>query len=159
MSRTLFDVYDATGGVTVGDTEVVVAFDTARFLSNHCTLSSGEITVQLPSSKIIPPADYDLLLMAKITNNVSSGNSRSMSKAWIEVDTGGGYTAIPGVDGYMYNRTAGNGWGTVLLMTTYQINKIENGTRKFRIRTQRAAGTNTIVTLANASNFVCTIHT
>ncbi len=154
----LFDIYDATGGLTVGDTEVVVAFDTARYLNSYTSLSSGEMTVKLPPSRVIPPECHDMLLTAKIGYYVSSGSARSITKAWIEVDTGGGYAVIPGTDCFAYDRNNSARWSSTVTMTSYQIDKQNSGTVKFRIRTQRVDGSNTITTLASASNFVCIMN-
>lgn len=149
----LFDVYDSTGGVAV-DSETVIPFDQERKLKNGTTLSSGEITVSPVNFCIRPPDSYTLLLIGKVTLDVSSGNSRTQSKAWIEVDEGSGFYVVPGTDGYMYNRTTDSGFGSTTINTTYSVKKSAGLTMKFRIRAQKLVGTNDLVTLAGASNFI-----
>jgi len=149
----LFDVYDSVGGVSI-DAATVIPFDQTRIMVNDASLSSGEIIISPANFRFIPPSIYTLLLIGKVTVDVSSGNSRTQSKAWIEVDTGSGYEVVPGTDGYMYNRTADSGFGSTTITTSYHISKCANLTMKFRIRAQRLVGTNDLVTLAQASNFI-----
>lgn len=149
----LFDVYDSVGDVPV-DSETVILFNMPRFLNRGVSLLSGEINLSPSLSRFMPPYSYTLLLLAKVSLDVSSGNNRTQSKAWIEVDIGLGYEVVPGTDGYMYNRTAGAGFGSATINTTYQISKIIDGVVKFRIRAQKLEGSNDLITLAQASNFI-----
>jgi len=154
----LFDIYDSAGGVVVGDTPTIVNFDSSRYIDSHSSLDSGEISVTPPTSRIMPPDYYVLLMMCKVTLAVSSGSSRTQTKAWIEYDNGGGFVPIPGIEGYMYNRTLDAGWGTVNLNTTFQKHKRDVDRTTFRVMVQRVSGSSTIITQANASNILCLIH-
>jgi len=149
----LFDVYDSVGNVSI-DSGATVLFDRARTLYEGVILSSGEISLSFPIARVMPPYSRLLYLNAKITTDVSSGNNRSLSKTWVEVDSGSGFEIVPGTDGYIYNRTIDAGLGSALINTSYTINKLIR-TVKFRIRVQRTVGTNSLITAANASNFIC----
>jgi hypothetical protein len=54
----------------------------------------------------------------------------------------------------MYNRTATAGFGSTTIISSYCIEKSANLTIKFRVRAQKLSGTNDLVTLAQASNFI-----
>lgn len=148
----LFDVYDNLGGVTVGDTAVTVGLNTTKVMNSLCSLGSNEITKSAASSIIQPYSDYSIYLSAKITVNATSGNDRSQSKSWIEMDSGSGYEVIPGTYCYGYNRNNAEGYCSMVMNTTVVVNK--KSPSKFRLRVQRSSGTNTIQTVADASSFI-----
>jgi len=153
----LFDVYDSSGGLAV-DTTTVITYDTTRFLLSNVSLSSGEIQIKLPESKIIPPDNYVFLLLAKVTLDVSNGNNRTQSKAWIEADTGSDFQIIPGTINYMYNREKNSGWDSASINSTFQIEKTVKGSIKFRVLAEKVNGSNSLITVADASNFIGIIN-
>ncbi len=163
MHEILFDVFDGTGGVVVGDTAVTVPFDTVRYVNAHSSLVDGEVYVEPPTSKIIPPDHYVLLVISNVTLYVTSGTSRSQCKLWLEYDnspsdTPPAYTIVPGTDYYTYNRILNAGWDSVTISATFKKAKELTTPTSFRVRAQRVAGTNTIETLANASSIMCTVN-
>jgi hypothetical protein len=81
-----------------------------------------------------------------VGSDVSAGGSRSITRIFLELDSGSGFTALNTVAD-IYNRTngAGNGSASINVMITVA------ATNVIRARIQRIIGTNTIVTVANAT--------
>ena len=86
----------------------------------------------------------------RVSTSISSGSNRSISSAWIEVDTGSGFAEIDGTRVFMYNRSAGSGENTGTANFVYLINAGD----VFRIRVERISGSDTITTVADGSEFV-----
>lgn len=150
----LFDVYDSSGSLTVGDSDVTVNYNATRYMSSFATLNNGEISLRIPSSRLTPPDYYTILIRAGVSLDISSGTSRSQCKIYLEADTGSGYSTVPGTFCYTYNRTSGAGYSSAALMTTFHINKNLMTPIKFRVRAVRVTGSSTISTVANASSLI-----
>lgn len=131
----LFDVYDATGSLEVGDTEVTIGFDSVRHMHGDASLSDGIVTATLPVSQIVPPDHYTLLVFARVSIRLTSGSSRTQSKAWIEYDMGSGYVAVPGGDSYAYHRNTSAGYGSHAMCATIHIAKSNRNPIKLRAST------------------------
>lgn len=86
------------------------------------------------------------IIMLNVGTDVSSGFSRSITRAFLELDSGAGFAAL-NVVGDMYNRTtsAGNGSCSIEVAINVAVTNV------LRARVQRIIGTNTMVTIANAT--------
>ncbi len=122
-------------------TTVSLVWDTenrkdARF--THSTVTSSEnITFNTAGWYIV---------MLDVGSDVSSGFSRSITRAFLELDSGAGFTAL-NVSADMYNRTTGAGNGSCSIQVAINV----AATNVLRARIQRIIGTNTMITIANAT--------
>lgn len=133
-----FDCYESTStNVTSG---AVVPFNQTRQNSDGAifSLSSGVITISETGVYVFN---------FQTTTSTTSGSARSTTYAWLEEDTGGGFSAVAGSYHYMYNRIAGNGESTG---SASLILSVTSG-YSYRVYCNRYSGTDTISTLANAS--------
>jgi hypothetical protein len=134
------DVYDATGGTNVTSVDTVI-LDTERIntASSIFTLSTNTVEIN---------ADITASVIYRVSTDVSTGTNRSLTTAWLEIDTGAGFSEVAGSRVYMYNRqaTAGGNTGTAALILSLNTGDI------LRIRCQRIQGTDTTVTIANGSS-------
>lgn len=81
-----------------------------------------------------------------VGTDVSSGGSRSITRIFLELDSGSGFAALNVVSD-IYNRTTGAGNGSATINVAINV----AATNILRARIQRIVGTNTIVTTANAT--------
>lgn len=81
-----------------------------------------------------------------VGSDVSSGGSRSITRIFLELDSGSGFAALNVVSD-IYNRTTGAGNGSATINVAINV----AATNILRARIQRIVGTNTIVTTANAT--------
>ena len=141
----VIDVYDNAGGQTFTTTPITVNLDTTRYNSNGSifTLSNDEITVN---------TDIRALIIFRVSIDIGSGTARSTSTAYIERDTGSGFSEVDGSRIFMYNRTLGNGSQTG---TGQLVLDVSSGD-KFRIQAVRNTGTDTLVTIADGSGLTIT---
>ncbi|MEM9346032.1 MAG: DUF2793 domain-containing protein [Planctomycetota bacterium] len=136
----VFDAYDATGGQTFTSATITLNLDTVRKNtdSNLFSLVSDELTISEAGTYV---------LLFRVSTDVSAGTARSASKCWIETDTGGGFTAVAGTEGFMYNRTLSLGDNTATVQLALDVAAGD----KFRVRANRINGTDTITTKDNGS--------
>jgi hypothetical protein len=133
-----FDCYDtSTTNVNSG---AVVPFSVTRQNSDGAifALSSGVVTISETGV---------YLFQFQITTQITSGTGRSSSYAWLEEDTGGGFSAVAGSYQYMYNRTLGLGENTG---SSSLILSVTSG-YDYRVYCTRYAGSDTVETEPNAS--------
>jgi len=141
----VFEAYDATGGTSFTGTAVTVPLATERIkdsIYTHSTVTNnGQVTVT-------ETGDYRIT--AQVGTQITSGNARSTSEMWLEVDTGGSFSEVPGSRGFMYNRKTDEGGThasrTLLLNVT--------AGDVFRMRVVRTSGSNAITLKANNSSLV-----
>jgi hypothetical protein len=148
----MIDAYDASGGQAVGDSAVVVSVGMVRRKFRLVELSNDEVIINPARSLRTPSANYLLIIMARVTLDISNGSSRSQAQSWLEIDTGSGYQEIPGTKGTSYHRTSSAGQDSVSLFATAEVAKIDM--TKIRIRTQRTAGSSDLQTLVNGSSIL-----
>lgn len=130
--------YDSTGGQSFTGT-ITVDLDTARENSNTSvfSISNGEITV----------AKNGKFFISYHTSLEQSTNTRSSSVAKLEIDTGSGFTTIPGTDSYGYHRNNNQGQNTCNGSCLINLTSGD----KIRLNITRYSGSATLVTIANAS--------
>lgn len=90
---------------------------------------------------------YDIHVDMSI--DVSVGTSRTTSEMVFEENTGSGWVTIPGTYAFMYNRNLNHGVNTA----TIHIMRSFNNTDQFRVRVQRRAGSNSLISVANGCRF------
>ena len=120
--------YLTTGGLTgVSNTATTLIINNTGINSNEAvfTLASNEVTVDKTGV---------FEISANVYFNNSSG-SRSEYSKWIEVDTGTGYTEVPGSRFVTYQRGYDSGQSASISL----IMNVTSGD-KFRLRVQRTAG-------------------
>jgi hypothetical protein len=137
------DVYDNAGGQTFTTGTITLNLDTTRINTDTSVynLSGDVLTVN---------SAIRGLIQFRVSTDVSSGTARSISYAWLERDTGSGYSEVDGSRVYMYNRSTASGENTG---TASLILSVSAGD-KFRIRVARLAGSDTIRTIADASGLM-----
>ena len=86
------------------------------------------------------------VVMLDVGSDVSSGFSRSITRTFLELDSGSGFTAL-NIQADMYNRTTGAGNGSCSIQVAINV----ASTNILRARIQRIVGTNTLVTIANST--------
>ena len=135
-----FDVYDNTGGQTFTTGTITVNLDTTRTDSGDgaFTLASDEVTIN---------KDGNYVISYRFGNNVTS-NTRCGAKAWLEIDTGSGFSEIDGSLTYTYNRGVSYGENTAMAMVVLDVDAGD----KVRMRADREHGTGTMTTLVDASS-------
>jgi len=135
-----FDVYDNTGGQTFTTGTITVNLDTTRTDSGDgaFTLASDEVTIN---------KDGTYVISYRFGNNVTS-NTRCGAKAWLEIDTGSGFSEIDGSLTYTYNRGVSYGENTAMAMVVLDVDAGD----KVRMRADREHGSGTMETLVDASS-------
>lgn len=136
----VIDVYDNTGDQTFTSGTITLNLDTTRVSTTGWTLSADVITANVAMTNV--------LFVYRVSTEVQTGSSRSVSYAWVERDTGAGFTEVDGSRIYMYNRLAGAGDQTGT--GQFVLSSVGIGD-DFRIRVARLAGSDTIRTIADGS--------
>jgi len=115
---------------------------------NQTRINSAPSLFSITSSEVTINENINALVSYRVSTEISSGTSRSTSYAWVEIDTGSGFTEVDGSRVFMYNRTDGNsvntGSGNVLLDV--------NSGDVIRLRVQRQDGTDTLNTVIDGCN-------
>ena len=134
------DIYDSTGGQSFIGT-ITVDLDTTRENSNTSVFSitSGEITVSKTGT----------FLVSYVASLDVTENTRTNSLSYLELDTGTGYSIVPGTNGYGYHMTAVNGENTA---SGNCILDLTSGD-KLKLTTTQVIG-GTLSTLAGGSSIV-----
>lgn len=138
QSKIGFNAYDNAGGATYSSNTITVGLDTVRKNTGEFSLVSDVVTVNYTGVFIIT---YD------VSTDISSGSSRSVSIAWLELDNGLGFTEIDGTRGFMYNRTVGNAAQSCSRTLMLDVTSGD----KFRIRATRYTGNDTMLTIPDGS--------
>lgn len=133
-----FDAYDSIGGQTF-TTETITLNLTQRENSGEFTLSSNEITINQDLEKV--------MLVVSTSTDIFTGAARSVSRSFVEIDTGGGYAELAGMRSFMYNRTSGKGAATGSSQGVFSFTAGD----KIRIRLNRFTDGDTITTISNSS--------
>lgn len=136
------DFYDNSGNQTfTGD--IILNIDTTRKNTGEFTLSNNEITVNNSNT---------YLIIFRVSTDIFSGNNRTTSSAWLEIDSGSGFSEVDGSRGYMYNHGINDGLNTC---TVQLIQDITSG-YKFRVKVTRETGTSTVGTIVDGSGITFT---
>lgn len=137
-------VYDATGGTDISGGATDIPFDTEVYKdSDWFTFSATSAVITILKAGVYRVSYY-------VGTDVSSGSARSSSRADLYKDAGGGYAIIGGTKGLMYNRQATNGEDScgMSILHSFSANDL------IKIQAQRIAGTDTVVTVADASGLL-----
>lgn len=136
-----FDAYDATGGTTVLDSWTDVPLTTERQKTNEFSHGVG-------SSELIINATNVYIIIARATTSITTGTNRTDSSMRLVIDTGGGYTEVPGTYAVMYNRTLGNGENTGSVSAILSLNVND----RIKVQVKRDDGSSSLALLANGSS-------
>ena len=136
-----FDVYDNTGGQTFTTGTITVNLDTTRLDSGDgaFTLASDEVTINKEGTYVIT---------YRVSLEVVGSNTRSGGRAWLEIDTGGGFSEVDGSRAYTYNRQQGDSENTAVAMVILDLNVGD----ELRVRAARQHGSGTLSTIADSSS-------
>lgn len=136
----IFDVYDNTGGQTFTTSTITLNLDVVRKDTGNSvfTLSADEVTINKTDT---------FIFIYRTSTDISTGTSRSCSRAILERDTGGGFAEVDGFRGYMYNHTLDEADNTCMVHGVLDVTTGD----KFRIRLNREVGGSTIRTIVDAS--------
>lgn len=139
-SAEYFDAYDSAGGtdVSAGWTDIPLGTERKKTTDFTHSASSAEVTINTTETYVVAYA---------ITTDNTLGTNRSESETRLMIDTGGGYTVVPGSIGRIYNRMASEGEGTATRMLVLDLSSGD----KLKMQASRISGTNTIQTLADGS--------
>ena len=143
QSTVAFDAYDSAGGTALGTVFTDIPLDTTRKATpdfSH-TAGSPEVTVNVSGTFIV---------VGRMTYEISSGNIRSEAESQLLLDTGGGYSAIPGSLARSYHRNAAQGSSTTMSFAILDLNAGD----KLKMQGRRSGGTSTIVTTAGGSSLM-----
>ena len=136
-----FDVYDNTGGQTFTTGTITVNLDTTR-------LDSGDGAFTLASDVVTINKDATYVITYRVSVEVVGSNNRSGGRAWLEIDTGGGFSEVDGSRAYTYNRQQGDSENTAVAMVILDLNVGD----ELRVRAARQHGTATLSTIADSSS-------
>jgi hypothetical protein len=138
-----FDAYDTIGGTNISSGWTDVPLDGERIKDSAFshTGSSAEVTINTAGT---------YLVIGRVGTDVTSGTSRSESGMRIMLDTGNGYSEIPGSRGVMYNRITSQGGTHAAVSMILSLNVGD----KLKMQAQRYSGTNTIILRENNSGLV-----
>jgi len=137
------DVYDNAGGQTFTSGTITLNLDTTR-------INTDTSVYNLTSDVLTVNSAIRGLIQFRVSTDVSSGTARSISFAYLERDTGSGYSEVDGSRVYMYNRSSNQGENTGTASVILSVGAGD----KFRIRVARLAGTDTISTIADGSGLM-----
>lgn len=109
--RKLLYIYEGTGGQVIG-TDTVVTFDTDQLVDSEFSFTGGGSEVTFNEA-----GTYEVTYVVSIEalSGGTGGGQRSNADTWMEADTGGGFTEIPGTRAMQYVR--GSVYGGVATQT------------------------------------------
>ena len=84
---------------TIGTSRIDVGFDTERYSSPYFSLSGSEIVINSTGTFIVSVS----------MSSDNTGSTRSSTKAYLQLDTGSGYSDVPNFQLDVYNRDSTNG--------------------------------------------------
>lgn len=135
-----FYAFDATGDIDISAGFTDINFDTEVFKnSDWFTFTAAVASITINIAAWFKISYY-------ISTRVSVGTVRSDSEARLVKDTGGGFAAIAGTIGTMYNRTVVGGTTNANIQILHHLDAGDI----IKLQAQLVSGTNTILTLANA---------
>lgn len=137
------NVYDGIGDeVSISTTTVTVPLNTTRN-------ASGTIFT-LEDNNLIIAADDVFMIEYTTTMYQNGGNNRSTWNAWLEEDTGSGFSEIPGTRSAAYSRQNSDGQDNANGKAIVEVNTSST----FRIVAQRVSGSGVFFPLQNATALV-----
>lgn len=135
-----FDVYDSAGGMSLSSSWQDLNFNTVR-------KNSGDFNI-VGNKEIVIPRNSVYNVNVRVTTGITSESDRSDSKIRLMLNSGSGYTEIPGSLSYIYNRRVSQGIGTT------SINVLEdfNSGDKIKVQVAVNSGGSSIETVVDASS-------
>lgn len=143
QSTVAFDAYDSAGGTTLGATFTDIPLGTTRKATPDFSHTAGapEVTVNVGGTFIV---------VGRMTYEISAGTSRSEAESQLLLDTGGGYSVVPGSLARSYHRNSAQGSSTTVSFAILDLNAGD----KLKMQGRRSGGTSTIVTTAGGSSLM-----
>ncbi len=137
----VFDVFDNTGGQTFTTTAITINLDTTRRSSTNYTLSTNDdVTINSDGT-------YQVTFSCGIATNTN--NTNSITRCWLEEDTGGGFGEIDGTSCFTYSRTSGTAGNASCGRTI--VRNLQD-TNLLRVRAVRYSGNGTMRTVEDSSS-------
>lgn len=138
-----FDAYDSAGAtdVTTGFTDIPLGTERTKTTDFTHTVPSAEVTVNTTET---------YLVHMSVSLDEVGGNSRSESEIRLMIDTGSGFTVVPGSVARIYNRNNSQGAGTASRSFALDLNAGD----VLKMQASRVSGGGTIETLAGGSALV-----
>lgn len=136
--------------VEIYNTVATVGFETVpqTVNLNETRINSAPSLFTVSASEITINENINSLISYRVSTEIDGGSSRSTSTAWLELDSGSGFTEVDGSRVFMYNRTVNasvaSGSGNILL-------NLSSGD-KVRLRVQRKNGSDTLNTVIDGCN-------
>lgn len=136
-------VYDNAGGQTFTTTPITINLDTIK--EDTGTGGTGIDLFTLSGDILTINVAGTYLIIADVGIDISTGTSRSKSRSFVEIDTGGGFSEEDGTSKQMYHRTLSQGADS----STCAFIKEFSAGDQIRLRVLRTAGGSTLVTEAD----------
>jgi len=138
------DCYDAAGGTSLSGTWADVPVATERKKTSaftHSGTSPEEVEIATAGTYVV---------IGRVSTEQTAINSRSEAEMQLVLDTGSGYTALPGSLAKMYSRqiTQGAATGMAVAVIDFAVG------HKIKLQARRASGTGTLATLDEGSSLV-----
>ena len=137
------DLYDSSGGTPIPASWTDVPWDSQRKLDSPYTHST-------PSAEVTIAEDGTYGIWVRVSTGVTSGTDRSESAIRIMLDAGSGYAEVPGTQGFLYNRTAAEGYASA---PSYLVLDLSAGD-KLKVQAQRTGGAASLALLADGSSIL-----
>ncbi len=135
----VFDAYNTVAtNISAGFTDIPL--DVQRVADSSYTHVAGSGVVTINQDGL-----YDVTYT--VSNDVTSGSTRSISQSRLSLDNGGGFSPVLGSDSFGYNRTAAGGESS----STRNILLSMDSGDQIKIEASRIAGTSTILTISGGS--------
>ena len=135
-----FDGYFTTGPVSIDGGWTDVPLDVQRVIES----SAYTHTTPNPAVTIATAGRY--AVTARVTTETSVGTTRSDSEVKIQLDSGGGFTDVPGSFGAIYNRTLAQGRGTATIKVILDLGVGD----QIKVQSQRSSGPDNLILCPNA---------
>tara|TARA_R100001163_G_C5068136_1_gene207975 strand:+ start:893 stop:1852 length:960 start_codon:yes stop_codon:yes gene_type:complete len=85
-------------------------------------IKDSDFAHQTNGTEITINTTDNYLIIARCSTYIPNGNSRTNTQMRLALNTGSGYSTIPGTFGYMYNRNSSQGYNTVTVSAILQLN-------------------------------------
>lgn len=138
-----FDGYDSAGGTNFSSGWTDIPLNGERKKTGEFTHSGSSAEVTINSSDTY-------VIVGRVGFYQSTGNNRSVAQMRISVDTGSGYSALPGTLGYGYSRNNASGEGTMVATAILDL----AASNKIKVQANRLSGAGTIQTIAGGSSLL-----
>lgn len=139
LTESYIDVYDSTGTTIIGTSWSDVTFDVERQITNAFTHSGSVITAQ---------TEGEFVINARVTYDISS-STRTEAQSRLLIDTGSGFTVVPGTVTNTYHRTTNAGSTTGIITCILSLNPGD----QLKVQGRVTQGASSLHTVAHGSSF------